>query len=317
MKFFPCVSQSEASSESEIKTLLQNAEMCMISIPSIGNVGQLAMDFIISSFSEKSFSKIKKLGYLETGFLLSCVGNDPYFAPSESSHHGKLHSALEVYSLQFYQNDQSVGPNIILIHCRSIVIYPTLFVRDLNEWLSKGNTDDGEYFLKNLQTLVLLSSANAGLQDDRFIQRIQESPIEFGLASLAFDANLANDSQFPLTSFLTTIPRIDKATYPLFFSAVNAKLLENEETLAKEKQGNDTVRKLNRVIVFMICNEGENSLHGISLCKAVTGEILLPYLKRMNVGSTPLDHLESIEWKAPYSWRYFYGPPVSDINLYN
>ncbi|KAG2383628.1 hypothetical protein C9374_004299 [Naegleria lovaniensis] len=313
MKFFPCIS-SEGLSESEIKNLLHNAEMCMISIPSIGNVGQLAMDFIISSYSEKAFSKINKLGYLETGFLLSCVGNDPYFAPSET-HHGKLHSALEVYSLQFYQNDQPVGANIILIHCRSIVIYPTLFVRDLNEWISKGNDDDGDYFLKNLQTLISLSSANAGLQDDRFIQRIQESPMEFGLASLAFDANLTNDSQFPLTSFLTTIPRIDKATYPLFFSAVNSKLLENDETSQGENNG--TVRKLNRVIVFMICNEGENSIHGISLCKAVTGEILLPYLKRTNINSTPLDHFNSMEWKAPYSWRYFYGPPVNDINLYN
>ncbi|EFC48298.1 hypothetical protein NAEGRDRAFT_78472 [Naegleria gruberi] len=318
MKFFPFHSSStgDVSSDVEIKQLLQQAEFCMISVPSIGNVGQLAMDFMISTFYNSKCAHISKLGYLETGFLLHCVGNDPY-VHHRDNHVGEVHSALEVYSLQFHtpgKPEEKVGSNIVLIHCRSIIIYPTLFVRDLNEWLAQGNDD---YFLKSLQNLIILSSANAGLQDDSFIQFLQEKPLEFGLATLSCDVNVVDETTFPHDQYLSNIPKLDRQKYPLFVSGVNAKLMENQETFGKNGESNGQVRKLNRAIVFMICNEGENSIHGTALCRVVTGEIILPFIKNNNKGTLPFETLDSIEWKIPHSWRHFYGNPISDLNLYN
>ena len=328
MKFFPhhqcSSSEKQVLSADDIKKLLQQAELCLISIPSIGNVGQLAMDYLIAGLSSNhsnqsaKYSRMEKLGYLETGFLLPLVGNDPYHHPHHSSI-GKVHSALEVYSLQFQsENNELIGPNIIFIHCRSIIIYPTLFVRDLNEWIAKGNSDDPEYFLKNLQSLVVLSSANAAFRDDRLIQGLQTES-EFGMTSIACNLAIVDENQFPLNEYLANVPRLDAEKYPMFLSGVNKKLLENEETLSENGESSGVVRKLNRAIVFMICSEGENSMHGIFLSKVITAELLLPYHNR-NKGNvaTSLSNVNSIDWKLPYSWRHFFGAPSDDThNLYN
>lgn len=39
---------------------------------SIGNVGQLAVDLLVASM------KAERVGYLDTPFVLPCVGNDAY-----------------------------------------------------------------------------------------------------------------------------------------------------------------------------------------------------------------------------------------------
>ena len=97
MRFFP----TKALTEDDIKKVLQQAELCLISIPSIGNVGQLAMDYLIAGFSSNhsnhtaKYSRMDKLGYLETGFLLPLVGNDPYHHPHHSSI-GKVHCVVAV-----------------------------------------------------------------------------------------------------------------------------------------------------------------------------------------------------------------------------
>ncbi|PON53036.1 Proteasome assembly chaperone, partial [Trema orientale] len=54
---------------------------------SIGNVGQLAMDLLVSTM------KAERVGYLDSPFVLPCVGNDAY-GPVP---HGELALPLEVY----------------------------------------------------------------------------------------------------------------------------------------------------------------------------------------------------------------------------
>ena len=68
-----------------------------IGIPSIGNVGQLAVDVLVSTMNAS------RIGSFDAGNLVvEMVGNDPYL--SANSLAGELHTAMEGLLLENFSN---------------------------------------------------------------------------------------------------------------------------------------------------------------------------------------------------------------------
>lgn len=71
-------------SETDQKPSFDQFEL-LVAVPSLGNVGQLAADILISNFAAK------RVGYLYTKYILPVVGNDPYYKNTK----GEMHTASE------------------------------------------------------------------------------------------------------------------------------------------------------------------------------------------------------------------------------
>jgi len=89
---------------------------------SIGNVGQLSIDLLISSLN------LPRVGFLESPFLLPMVGNDAF-----SVNLGKLSTNAEVY--------QDSQRKMTVLQQRSPIIRNkvTKYVKDLVQWIVKSN----------------------------------------------------------------------------------------------------------------------------------------------------------------------------------
>ncbi|KAK4405239.1 Proteasome assembly chaperone 2, partial [Sesamum angolense] len=90
------------------KQLSPNCSTLVLPALSIGNVGQLAVDLLISSL------KAEKIGYLDEPNVLPCVGNDAY-SPSPL---GKLALPVEAY--------ESSSSAMTLVQQRSPVVKGTM-----------------------------------------------------------------------------------------------------------------------------------------------------------------------------------------------
>eukprot|EP00899_Mesostigma_viride_P012247 jgi/Mesvir1/21022/Mv08074-RA.1 len=79
MKFYPC-DPDDASRKLHGSTLV-------LACPSVANVGQLAVDLLISTL------KMKRVGYLDHPAVLQCAGNSPFFGDEP----GSIALAVEVF----------------------------------------------------------------------------------------------------------------------------------------------------------------------------------------------------------------------------
>ncbi|KFQ70865.1 Proteasome assembly chaperone 2 [Phaethon lepturus] len=134
--FVPC-DRGGASASSEFKgfTLLVPAV-------SVGNVGQLAVDLVISTLN------MSKVGYFYTDCLVPMVGNNPYATAEENSR--ELSINAEVYSLP--------SKKLVVLQIRSPFIKNKYrpFCQTLLSWVKSSKC----------ARVVLLSSSHAYQRDD-------------------------------------------------------------------------------------------------------------------------------------------------------
>ncbi|KAG8442228.1 hypothetical protein GDO86_011141 [Hymenochirus boettgeri] len=109
---------------------------------SVGNVGQLAIDLIISTLN------IPKVGYFYTDCLLPMVGNNPYATNQENAK--ELCTNAEVYALPSHK--------LAVLQLRSIVIKKKLktICQALISWIKRSA----------FSKVILLSSCHAYQRDD-------------------------------------------------------------------------------------------------------------------------------------------------------
>jgi len=105
---------------------------------SVGNIGQLTIDLLISTFS------FEKVGYLESKFVLCVTGNGAHHDPKD------LVTNLEVY--------QKKDSNITLLQQRGPIIKKNSksFSQSLINWIQNNN----------FQHIILLESAEASFRLD-------------------------------------------------------------------------------------------------------------------------------------------------------
>ncbi|PIA55554.1 hypothetical protein AQUCO_00700094v1 [Aquilegia coerulea] len=246
---------------------------------SIGNVGQLAIDLLVSS------SRAERIGYLDDSSVLPCVGNDAY-APVPQ---GVLALPLEAY--------ESLSNALTLVQQRSPIVKGMMieFAKNLADFAATNGK----------KHVVVLSSLDSGRRqkidmsspdgtDDhceklgwKVLQEYNIDQRRWKLLSSLAEGNSSEDAS------LFEDELLDEDYYPslpfaAFFSCCKAKGLKV-------------------TCVLSYCSEGDNIADSLQMADAVC--------KLLGLNPKKLSGNEGSGWLIPPSWKTVYGPP-SDMSLY-
>ncbi len=133
------------------------------SIPSVGNVGQLAADYLITNMPV-----CRRIGYISCPLILPVIGNDPF----SHSHHqedreepiiGQLHLSAEVYHLKQFStetgNENDKNKSYFLIQIRSPIMQHARFAQLFMRWVRD----------QQFSRCLILASANASWRMDSLL----------------------------------------------------------------------------------------------------------------------------------------------------
>ncbi|KAM7250179.1 hypothetical protein ACFE04_022062 [Oxalis oulophora] len=255
---------------------------------SIGNVGQLAVDLLISSL------KSEKIGYLDDPSVLPCIGNDAY-GPIPR---GELSLPLEAY--------ESLSSSLTLIQQRSPFIKGMMieFAKNLADFAAASGKkhivllsglDFGRWQKIDLSSGVqtyYLSSSNADGSDsvcEKFgWKRIEEyNPSQRCwkyLTDLA-EGNVMQEDNFPFEDELEDEDYYPSLPFAALFSFLKGKGLKV-------------------TCLFSYCSEGDNMPDAFHLAEEASKLL----------GLTP-NNLLGGRWQIPISWNTVYGPPP-DVSMF-
>ncbi|KAF5751135.1 proteasome assembly chaperone 2 [Tripterygium wilfordii] len=250
---------------------------------SIGNVGQLAVDLLVSS------SRAERVGFLDDPNILPCVGNDAY-GPIPC---GELALPLEAY--------ESPSNALTLIQQRSPVVQGMMveFAKNLADFAAANgkehvvvlsSLDFGRWRHIDMSSglqIYYLSSAKPDGTDDYCEQlgwkRLQEyNPDQRSwqfLSSLA-EGNDVQDSSYPFEDDVEEEDYYPSLPFAALFSCFKAKGL-----------------KVTCLLCY--CSEGDNTSDAFHLAES-TCKLL---------GLSPDNFCVEEKWRIPYSWKTVYGPP--------
>ncbi|KAK6143504.1 hypothetical protein DH2020_023852 [Rehmannia glutinosa] len=265
----------------EGKQLNPNYSTLILPALSIGNVGQLAVDLLISSLNAD------KIGYLDDPNVLPCVGNDAY-SPSPL---GKLALPLEAY--------ESSSSALTIVQQRSPVIKGKMLEYAKN--MASFAAANGKKHVVILSSLdfgrwknVNMSSSNVDGTDAECERlgwhRLQDyNPAQRTWKYL--DA-LAEEGSVPDEDFFLE-ELGDEDYYPslpfaALFSCFKAKGL-----------------KVTCLLCY--CSEGDNIPEAFDMAEATGRRIGLSHDEFHGNGAG--------KWITPFSWQSVYGPPA-DMTLF-
>ncbi|CAA0830913.1 clast3-related [Striga hermonthica] len=270
----------------------QNPNCSTLILPalSIGNVGQLAVDLLISSL------KAEKIGYLDDPNVLPCVGNDAY-SPSPL---GKLALPLEVYessssALTLVQQRSPVIKGMMMEYAKNMANFAAengkkhvivLSSLDFGRW-KNINMSSG------LQIYYLSSSSVDGVDADcerlgwNRLQGYNPDQRAWKYLDMLVADGFTPDEDFP-SEELGDEDYYPSLPFAALFSCFKAKGL-----------------KVTCVLCF--CSEGDNIPEAFSMAEAAS---ILTGLSNKEFLGTGSD-----KWIAPFSWQSVYGPPA-DMTLF-
>ncbi|KAK3149227.1 hypothetical protein QOZ80_3AG0214590 [Eleusine coracana subsp. coracana] len=258
---------------------------------SIGNVGQLAVDLLISS------AKAKRVAYLDEPSVLPCAGNDA-FGPDAV---GDLALALEAY--------ESTSHNLAFIQQRSPAITGMMvsFAKNVANFISSigkdhvvilSSLDSGKRRVIDASSrmqVYYLSSCNEDGSDPEYeklgwkkLEEYDPSQQRWNcLASLVeggdFSEDMVGDTdEMTINDYYASLP------FTALFSACKAKGL-----------------KVSCVLCY--CSEGDNMPESFHLAEAVC--------KLFGYGPEKFHGNEPNGWNVPLSWKSVYGPPP-DLSIF-
>lgn len=258
---------------------------------SIGNVSQLAIDFLVSSL------RAKRVAYLDDPSVLPCVGNDAYGPLPE----GDLALPLEVYESQFH--------GLTLIQQRSPVIKGMMveFAKNIANFISAigkkhivilSSLDSGkrnQINAANFMQIYYISSANDDGTDvdcERLgwkrLDKYKPFEGKWNYLSLLAKGDISQVDHLNLDDDL-----VDDDYYAgLPFAALFACCME---------------KGVKVTCLLCYCSEGDNIQDSFQLAEATCR------LLGLRPGS--FDGIEPGGWVLPLSWKSVYGPPP-DMSLY-
>ncbi|OWM79272.1 hypothetical protein CDL15_Pgr003444 [Punica granatum] len=257
---------------------------------SIGNVGQLAVDLLISSL------RAERIGLLDDPYILPCVGNDAYRPVPQ----GELALPLEAYD--------STSNGLTLVQQRSPVVKGMMieFAKNMADFaVASGkkrvvvlsSLDFGRWqridMSSGLQTYYL-SSSNPDGTDDLCEQLGWKKLPEYNLDQRCWkylrtvaEGNSAAEDTLPAEDDFEEEDYYPSLPFSALFSCFKAKGLEV-------------------TCLLCYCSEGDNIPEAIHLAEATC---------RLLGISSPDSHGDSSDWVIPFSWNSVYGPPP-DISMF-
>ncbi|MED6150639.1 hypothetical protein PIB30_074351 [Stylosanthes scabra] len=276
----------------ESKHLREDCSTLIVPALSIGNVGQLTADLMVSSMDAE------RVGYLDDPYVLPCVGNDAY-GPSPQ---GILSLTLEVY--------ESHSNALSILQQRSPVVKGRMFefAKNLADFVA-GSGKKHVVILSSLDfrmwqnvdmssglQMYYVSSANADGTDENCEQLGWKKLKEYDpsqkhwkhLSHLA-EGNvtrediLSDEDEQEEENYYASLP------FAALFSFLKAKGL-----------------KVTCLLCY--CSEGDNISDAFQLAEAVS-----KFLKLSHPASA--SGIEGEKWRVPLSWRTLYGPPP-DVSIF-
>ncbi|GFY95661.1 clast3-like protein [Actinidia rufa] len=273
------------------KHLHEDCSTLILPALSIGNVGQLAVDVLISS------TRGERIGYLDDPNVLPCVGNDAY----RSTPQGDLTLPLEAYA--------SSSNSLTLIQQRSPVVKGTMveFAKNMADFAAASrkkhivvlsSLDFGRWQTIDMSSglqIYYLSSANMDGTDnecERFgWKRLQDynpdQRLWKYLSNLA-EGNAGHDDDIPSEDELGEEDYNASLPFASLFSCFKAKGL-----------------KVTCLLCY--CSEGDNIPEAFHLADAAC--------RLLGVNPNNFEGNEGGKWIVPFSWQTVYGPPP-DTSLF-
>uniref|UniRef100_A0A6P4AYM0 Proteasome assembly chaperone 2 n=1 Tax=Ziziphus jujuba TaxID=326968 RepID=A0A6P4AYM0_ZIZJJ len=259
---------------------------------SIGNVGQLAVDLLVSTL------RAERVGYLDSPFVLPCVGNDAYGPVPQ----GDLALPLEAY--------ESTSNALTLLQQRSPVVKGTMVE------LGKNLADFA--FTSGKKHVILLSSLDFGRW-----QRIDTSS---GLqVHYLSSANKDGTDDYCETFGWKRLQEFnpDQRRWRYLSNLAEGSISQDENLPFEDDQEDDEdyyaslpfaalysclkAKGLKVTCLLCYCSEGDNMPEAFHLAEAVCKFLdLNPSKSHGNNGG---------KWVIPFSWKTVYGPPP-DMSMF-
>eukprot|EP01038_Epipyxis_sp_PR26KG_P011356 gene11356-15228_t len=308
----------------------------ILSFPSHGNVGQLAVDIILSStkfFDSFPGLQIKKIGYGYSENVLPISGYDQLFDGGDIS----LCTPLELYRI----TDASCSKVTYIIHQRSPCIkdQQQLYVRELLSFL---------YSVDSFLVIILTGASTEDIEinftdSNKRLFSIYESSTQLSLESLnieslvinpcIIDLESMNQNQAippPTSSLLVVTPNDILPPLPPYEAAYNSTANQIDLLLTSLPKGMSQVktflssllsdngsnddsigRKLNsKLPVFIVgkyCNEGDNLVDGVDVAMFVTNSL------HLYGGDNQLTHKNAL---FPTSFRSRFGSSLKQTTMF-
>eukprot|EP00946_MAST-07B_sp_MAST-7B-sp1_P000806 g806.t1 len=260
---------------------------------SFGNVGQLAVDILISTALHKTDTKAKRCGEFVSRHVLPVAGADAYcLGASKDGPSRRLATPCEVFHVE--------GSGIVVMQRRSMCVRGRAgaFAEEVAAWCKEAG----------FAHVVLLAGADSGtLRDAAMHQGLQRGMVHY-VANSCVPAEMLQRAQSEYTSWqlydqaerdadgeLVALPAAEKAT--LFPSNVHMAGLSKRLHSACEKAG------VPLITLVRFVSEGYNVPDGVSLATSLCEH--LPALAP-----------EAGQWVPPGSWNALAPTGPVDTNLF-
>ncbi|KFV62486.1 Proteasome assembly chaperone 2 [Dryobates pubescens] len=240
---------------------------------SVGNVGQLAIDLVISTLD------MTKIGYFYTDCLVPMVGNNPYATSEENSK--ELSINAEVYSLP--------SKKLVVLQIRSPFIKNKYrpFCDTLLSWVKSNNC----------ARVVVLSSSHAYQCDD---EQLLGTPLRYLLTPdlEKVVGGPIQELKWKEMEKVAAYPGVNDTEKVLHIPGGGITKLLFTESCSKGIQ---------MAVLLKFCSEGDNIPDAFALVNYLNEWLQL--IKSESNNSTDTFS----QWKAPSSWRLLFGsglPPA-------
>ncbi|XP_057456342.1 uncharacterized protein LOC130747421 [Lotus japonicus] len=274
----------------EGKHLNDNCSTLILPALSIGNVGQLAADLLVSSMATE------RVGYLDDPHVLPCVGNDAYGPVPQ----GDLALPLEAYD--------SPSNALTIIQQRSPVIKGMMldFAKNMADFLAGSgkkhivllsSLDFGKWQKVDMSSglqIYYLSSANSNGTDEnceslgwKKLQEYDPSQKHWKFLSDLAEGNATREDIISEEDELEEEDYYASLPFAALYSFLKAKGL-----------------KVTCLLCY--CSEGDNISDAFQLADAVCKLLRL---------TPPTSGIEGNKWRVPLSWMTVYGPPP-DMSMF-
>lgn len=264
------------------KTFAWGDYTLLVPVVSVGNVGQLTADLIISTLW------MDRIGYIVHEAITPAVGNNPFAHADAAVTACKLTSCCEVY--------ESTATQVMVIQQRAPLIKGRVhsFVKWLSEWIRE----------KQFHQVVIVGST---FSHERLDHQLHGSPYRVVLSKAIkerasfFSETMGWKELEPRPAFTDGSAGCgdsSRSSTALFMpgSGIAKPLLE-------------ALQDLPVVIFLMFCSEGDNAQDAVNLAQQLDGWMNLISKKEERRGSVLSTEVARgiVEWKIPTSWSHFYG----------
>ncbi|KAI0211933.1 Proteasome assembly chaperone 2 [Lamellibrachia satsuma] len=244
---------------------------------SVGNVGQLTVDLIVSTLH------MDRIGYLSTDAVYPVVGNDP-FSTKGSSDKCQLVTAIEVY--------ECTDKKITVVQQRAPLVRGKRkqFVSELCHWIQTCN------FTKVIIVTSSFSHERVDTQIAGTQLRFLLSPVLETREGVTLRDHLhwlELEHRCPLTGGLQDGPSSEDSGQGEIFLPGAGFAKDLFETLASAD--------VCVALLMLFCSEGDNAMDAIQLATALNTWLSLISLKTKQ------------SWRIPPSWKLQYGSTFEQI----